>query len=190
MKVAEIHAGEQRDACVAMLCAAIYGKEAGLKPLIVFTGTLAALFENEAARVLALVDDKGRILSASLLVLDMEGKGLDMRLLATPEQKRGEGYARELVERLTSTTALRVSTRDPRLEGFFKTFGFNKWFYADDGSRIGFNYLSKVTSLGEAPEPVTFSEDAILRTFKRDPEIFNDYKTRFVDSLQAFARYS
>ena len=174
MRVAEIKDKAQRDSCVALMCAEVYGKQAGLKPLVVFTGALAALIDNDAARVVALLDARQKVLSTALLVLDIEGEGLELKLMVTPEHARGQGYGRELVERLTATTSLRVETRDPRLEQFFFALGFNKWFYADTGSRVGFNQLARVTSLHEAPETVSFDEDVILRSFKHKPELFED----------------
>ncbi|MCM2970949.1 MULTISPECIES: GNAT family N-acetyltransferase [Larsenimonas] len=168
---------------MAQLCADVYGMEAGLKPLVVFTGTLAAFIDNEVARVVALLDGDQKILSMALLALDSEGDGLELQMLATPERLRGKGYARELVERLTATTSLRVETRDPRLEQFLFGLGFNKWFYADTGARVGFNALAKVTALGDAPAPSRFDEDAIIRSFKHKSDLFETYKQRFTDAL-------
>ena len=56
MKVVHVNAEAQRNACLARLCAEVYGQEAGLTPLVVFTGTCSVLFPQEAARLFAAVD--------------------------------------------------------------------------------------------------------------------------------------
>ncbi|RKR02643.1 hypothetical protein C7446_2363 [Kushneria sinocarnis] len=175
---------QRRDGCLACLCAAVHGQQAGLTPLVEFAG-LDRLLDQESARIVALVDEAECPLSLALLVLDVEGQGLSLRLLATPEALRGHGYARELVTRLAATTAMRVTTREPHLEAFFKTFGFTRWCHADDGARVGFNERAGVHRLMEAPETVDFSAEAVTRAFKRDNGLFEDYKQRFVTGLES-----
>ncbi|WP_084388044.1 hypothetical protein [Kushneria phosphatilytica] len=183
LKLAYIN-DQRRDACLAYLCAAVYGRQAGLTPLIEFAG-LDRLLDQESARIVALTDDTDRPVSLALLVLDIEGRGLSLRLLATPEPLRGNGYARELVTRLTATTAMRVTTREPHLEALFKTFGFTRWSFSDEGARVGFNERAGVHRLMEAPETVDFNTEAVKRAFKRDSELFEDYKQRFVTGLES-----
>ena len=43
MKVVHVNAEAQRNACLARLCAEVYGQAAGLTPLVVFTGTCSVL---------------------------------------------------------------------------------------------------------------------------------------------------
>ncbi|WP_147301503.1 hypothetical protein [Kushneria indalinina] len=169
-----------------MLCASVFGREAGLAPLVEFAG-VSRLLEQESARIVALFDDSARLCSVALLTLDVEGRGVALRLLATPEKKQGRGYGRRLVTRLGESTAMRVTTSDPRLEAFFTTFGFERWYrHADSDLRTGFNARSSVDSLEQAPEVVDFQSDAVLRAFKRDSSLFERHKTRFAEGLEHF----
>ncbi len=186
MKISYITELQDRDACLAMLCASVFGRDAGLAPLVEFAG-VSRLLEQESARIVALYNDTGRLCSVAMLTLEVEGKGVELRLLATPEKKRGRGYGRRLVTRLGESTAMRTSTSDPRLEAFFTTFGFERWYrHPDSELRIGFNARSGVGSLAQAPEVVDFQSDAVLRAFKRDPALFERYKTRFAEGLDHF----
>ncbi len=63
MKVVQIKEAGQRDACLARLCAEVYGQKAGLTPLVVFAGTRNVLFKQEIARLLAGVDKTGKPLA-------------------------------------------------------------------------------------------------------------------------------
>ncbi|MFC0335960.1 hypothetical protein [Kushneria avicenniae] len=186
MKISYITEPQDRNACLAMLCASVFGREAGLDPLVEFAGA-SRLLEQESARIVALLDDNQRLCSVALLTLEVEGRGVALRLLGTPEKKRGRGYGRRLVTRLGESTAMRTSTADPRLEAFFTTFGFERWYrHGDSDLRTGFNALSSVDALEQAPEVVTFQSDAVLRAFKRDPALFERYKTRFGEGLAHF----
>ncbi|GHC31790.1 hypothetical protein GCM10010082_27590 [Kushneria pakistanensis] len=186
MKISYITGLQDRDACLAMLCASVFGREAGLTPLVEFAG-ISRLLEQESARIVALFDDNKRLCSVALLTLEVEGRGVELRLLATPEKKRGRGFGRRLVTRLGESTAMRTSTADPRLEAFFTTFGLERWYrHVDSDLRTGFNARSGVASLDEAPEVVDFQKDAVLRAFKRDPRLFERYKTRFAEGLEHF----
>ena len=60
MKVVEVSAGARRDACLAMLCAEVHGREGGLDALVSYAGVRGVWFENETARLFALVDDAER----------------------------------------------------------------------------------------------------------------------------------
>ncbi len=78
MKVVQINQPAQRDACLARLCAEVYGQAAGLTPLVVFTGTRNVLLPQEAARLLAAVDGDGVPQALALLVLDEQGEGMTL----------------------------------------------------------------------------------------------------------------
>lgn len=186
LKIAYITEAENKNACLAMLCASVFGREAGLAPLVEFAGA-SRLLEQESARIVALMGGDGSLCSLALLTLEVEGRGVALRLLATPKKKRGRGYGRRLVTRLGESTAIRVTTADPRLEAFFTTFGFNHW-YRKPGTdaRVGFNARANVQALEAAPEVVDFSNDAVLRAFKRDPEVFEKYKKRFGEGVSHF----
>ncbi len=186
LKISYITDVQDRDACLAMLCASVFGREAGLAPLVEFAG-VSRLLEQESARIVALFDDGARLCSVALLTLEVEGRGVELRLLTTPEKKRGRGYGRRLVTRLGESTAMRTTTSDPRLEAFFTTFGFERWYrHSDSDLRSGFNARSGVDSLSGAPEVVDFQTDAVLRAFKRDPALFERYKTRFAEGVGHF----
>ncbi len=47
MKVVHVNAEAQRNACLARLCAEVYGQDAGLTPLVVFTGTCSVFFHKK-----------------------------------------------------------------------------------------------------------------------------------------------
>lgn len=186
LKISYITDTRDRDACLGMLCASVFGREAGLAPLVEFAG-VSRLLEQESARIVALFDDSKRLCSVALLTLEVEGRGVALRLLGTPEKKRGRGYGRRLVTRLGESTAMRVTTSDPGLEAFFTTFGFERWYrHVDSELRTGFNARSSVDSLSMAPEVVDFQVDAVLRAFKRDPALFECHKTRFAEGLEHF----
>ncbi len=137
--------------------------------------------------MVSLCDDHERIASLALLTLEVEGRGVELRLLATPEARRGRGYGRRLVSRLGESTAMRVATDDPRLEAFFTTFGFTHWYRrSQGGERLGFNALADIETLAQAPEVVDFSREAVLRAFKRDGTLFETYKRRFAEGLENF----
>ena len=88
MKVVSLEPGARRDACLARLCAAVHGTQAGLAPLVAFSGTRHLLFPAEAARLWALLDNKGRPLALALLVMDESGEGMAVTLAATLEESR------------------------------------------------------------------------------------------------------
>lgn len=189
MRIIEIEEGQRRNDCVALMCAEIYGMSAGLAPLVRYAQVVGELLPNHAARVVALAE--GELLrSVALLVLEESGKGLSLELLTTPLDLRGKGYARELVERLATTTAMRVTTADARLQGFFTTFGFSRWL--DDPSsadRTGLNALHGAASLAELPPLEGVSDEVILRTFKHDPATFEHYKQQFINGVENAPRH-
>lgn len=186
MKISYVTGERRRDACLALLCASVFGRGAGLEPLVEFAG-VSRLLDQESARIVSLGDDRDKILALALLTLEVEGRGVALRLLATPEHRRGRGYGRRLVSRLGESTAMRVATEDPRLEAFFKTFGFTHWYrMPETARRVGFNDRAGVEALDEAPAVVDFSREAVLRAFKRDLALFERYKKRFAEGLSYF----
>lgn len=190
MRMIEVEAGQRRDDCVAMMCAEVYGHDAGLAPLITYAAAVGALLPNLAARVVALAEGE-RLRSVAMLVLEEQGKGLALALLATPRPLRGRGHGRELVERLAASAAMRVTVDEPRREAFFATFGFTRWFDdpAAKGRRVGVNARSQAGSLDQLDSLVEIDEAAIIRTFKNDPVRFDRYKHDFVDGLARFPDY-
>ena len=82
MKVVHIKNEQQRDACLARLCAEVYGHEAGIAPLVSFAGTLSVLIRQDAARILALVDNASQPAALALLVLDKQGQSMEVALMA------------------------------------------------------------------------------------------------------------
>lgn len=186
VKIAYVTGDRRRDASLALLCASVFGRESGIEPLVEFAGA-SRLLDQESARIVSLVDDREQLLSLALLTLEIEGRGVELRLLTTPKARRGRGYGRRLVSRLGEATAMRVATEDPRLEAFFKTFGFTHWYrMPDTARRVGFNARAGVEALDEAPAVVDFSREAVLRAFKRDLALFERYKKRFAEGLSYF----
>src|SRR6056297_3810507 len=124
MRVVHIKNPQQREACLARLCAEAYGQEAGLRPLATFAGTLGVLVKQEAARVLALVDDGSRPLALALLVLDEVGSSMTVMLLAELDQDREHEHVARPAERLVAELALkaplRVDARDAEQEARFR----------------------------------------------------------------------
>lgn len=189
-KLIEVTNSHERDACVALMCAEVYGHKAGLKPLLHYTEVMKSLLPNFAARVVALAEGD-KLLSTALLVVEEQGKAVSLELIATPGHLRGKGYARELLERLTQTTAMRVETSDPYLEGFFTTFGFSRWSDKPGAknTRIGVNERYPLKDSDSMDELVTVDENVIIRNFKRDAASFEYYTQRFVDGVERSKEY-
>ncbi|MEC8918735.1 MAG: hypothetical protein VX796_14125, partial [Pseudomonadota bacterium] len=97
MKVVHVKNPETREACLAKLCASVYGQEAGLAPLVTFAGTQGVLFEQEAARLFALTEDDGTILCLALISSDVDGGTMEVGMLSTPEGKGNTRHSRQLV---------------------------------------------------------------------------------------------
>ncbi|MCG6656535.1 hypothetical protein HOP52_01935 [Halomonas campisalis] len=184
MRVTTPEHGAQRDAWLARLCADIYGREAGLSPLVTFSGTRQVLFAQEAARLWALVDDQGRPGALALLVLDESGQGMSLWLSASPGGDRES--LRRLVRELALKAPLRVEAVDQQAEDFYRRCGINRWFAAPGGRRLGVAKGHPAQAVGELAEPMRFDEAAILRRFKHDARFFEDEKQRFVTALAAF----
>lgn len=190
MRVVHIKNPRQREACLARLCAEAYGQEAGLRPLATFAGTLGVLVKQEAARVLALVDDQSRPVALALLVLDELGSSMTVMLLAELDQDpQQEGVARpaeRLVAELALKAPLRVDARDAEQEARFRDAGITRWLDGKAGLRIGLGPKHPATSLEDLPRALTFDEAAVIQSFKRDRQQFDDYKARFIRGLETF----
>ncbi len=190
MRVVHIKNPRQREACLARLCAEAYGQDAGLKPLAIFAGTLGVLVKQEAARVLALVDDRSRPLALALLVLDEVGSSMTVMLLAELEQDSPEEGVTRPVERLVAELALkaplRIDAPDAEQEARFRDAGITRWLDGKGGVRIGLGPKHPVVSLEDLPRALTFDEAAVIQSFKRDRQQFDGYKARFLRGLETF----
>ncbi|MCB8890263.1 hypothetical protein [Vreelandella malpeensis] len=175
MKVVQIKQADARRACLARLCAEVYGHRAGLTPLVEFTGTLNVLFANESARLVAGVGAQGEPLALALLVLDEKGEGMMLRLAC----ELVEGAKARLVRELVLNVPLRVLAATPSEEAFYQECGIQRWFDGEEGQRIG------VSARHPATLTPTLSFDAarILRRFKHDPNAFESAKQAFLDGL-------
>lgn len=188
MRVVNIKHPEQREACLARLCAEAYGQEAGLRPLATFAGTLGVLIEQEAARILALVDDDSRPVALALLALDEAGSSMTVMLLAELDQDP-QGVARpaeRLVAELALKAPLRIDARNAEQEARFHDAGITRWLTGKEGLRIGLGPKHPARSLEDLPRTLTFDEAAVIQTFKRNRQQFEDYKARFIRGLESF----
>ncbi|MBF7051859.1 hypothetical protein IOC61_00815 [Halomonas sp. KAO] len=186
MRVVNINNPSQREACLARLCAEAYGHEAGLRPLATFAGTLAVLVEQEAARVLALVDDQARPVALALLVLDEHGSSMTVMLLAELDQQSVARPAERLVAELALKAPLRVDTQDDEQKRRFSEAGISRWLEGRAGVHIGLGPKHPATSLEDLPRALTFDEASVIQSFKQDRQQFDDYKARFIRGLEAF----
>ncbi|WP_027962711.1 hypothetical protein [Halomonas halodenitrificans] len=186
MRVVNIKDHSQREACLARLCAEAYGHEAGLRPLAIFAGTLGVLFKQEAARVLALVDDHSRPVALALLVLDELGSSMTVTLLAELDQESVVRPAERLVAELALKAPLRVDVLDAEQEARFTEAGVSRWLDGKAGVRIGLGPKHPATTLAELPRALTFDEASVIQSFKQDQQQFDDYKARFIRGLEAF----
>ncbi|MHB0777220.1 hypothetical protein [Halomonas sp. WWR20] len=186
MKVVHIKNEQQRDACLARLCAEVYGYEAGIAPLTTFAGTLGVLFEQEAARVLALVDDASRPVALALLVLDERGSSMEMALLSALDNSQVTRPAERLVKELASKAPLRVNAIDAEQEAMFRACGIERWFAGREGERVGLGPKHPATGPNDLPGTMRFDERAVIQSFKQDEKIFEGYKKRFIRGLESF----
>lgn len=186
MRVVHIKNAEQREACLARLCAEAYGQEAGLAPLATFAGVLGVLFEQEAARLLALVDEQSRPLALVLLALDETGEGMTVLQLAELSQEPVKAPGLRLVSELALRAPLRVDAASAAEEQRFREAGITRWFSGQGGVRIGLSARHPATGLSDLPRTLSVDEQGIVQSFKRDRTLFDDYKRRFVEGLKAF----
>tara|TARA_R110001599_G_scaffold138174_2_gene317312 strand:+ start:1745 stop:2314 length:570 start_codon:yes stop_codon:yes gene_type:complete len=183
MKVVHVNAEAQRNACLARLCAEVYGQEAGLTPLVVFTGTCSVLFPQEAARLFAAVDGQGKPQALALLVLDEEGVGMTVTHACTLDQPDSQ---QRLISELILKAPLRVEVESAEQEAFYQTSGIKRWFGGADGKRIGLGARHPAKSVSELAPTLSLDEALILRRFKHNPKAFENAKQAFVKGLNDF----
>lgn len=186
MKVIHVKNSESREACLARLCANVYGQDAGLTPLVTFTGISGVLFEQDAARLFALADDRQRILAMMLLVSDIEGQGMEVTLLSAPEDGGDDTHVKHLVREMAMRAPLRVHANDATSEAFFRDCGIAHWLDMPDGVRLGLSSEHEKVEPAALTQPLRFNAQAIVQTFKREPETFEAYKARFLAGLERF----
>ncbi|SHE88892.1 hypothetical protein SAMN02745148_01333 [Modicisalibacter ilicicola DSM 19980] len=186
MKVVHVKNETQRDACLARLCAEVYGHEAGIAPLATFAGTLSALMTQEAARVLALVDGESRPAALALLTLDEQGESMEVAMLTGLDDAQVTDPAQRLVKELALKAPLRVNAATAEQERMFRECGIERWFDGAEGVRIGVSHRHGATRLDELPPAMRFDERAVIQAFKQDKAIFDGYKQRFIRGLESF----
>lgn len=186
MKVVHVKNDQQRDACLARLCAEVYGHEAGIAPLATFAGTLSVLVRQEAARVLALVDNASRPIALALLVLDEQGESMEVALLTALDSENIAQPAERLVGELALKAPLRVNAATPAQETMFRDCGIERWFDGPEGTRIGLGPKHPATGVGDLPRTMRFDERAVVQAFKHDDQVFEGYKARFIRGLESF----
>lgn len=186
MKVVHVKNPESREACLAQLCANVYGQETGLAPLITFAGTLGVLFEQEAARLFALTDDERNVLSLALVSTDVDGRTMEVAMLSTPDGSGETRHTRQLVRILAEKAPLRVTAGDEAGETFFRSCGIERWFEVENGLRVGLGPMHPAPNDGALPGMVRFNGEGIVQTFKQEPETFESYKARFVKALERY----
>ncbi|WP_172118211.1 hypothetical protein [Halomonas hibernica] len=182
MKVVQIKEAGQRDACLAQLCASVYGQQAGLTPLVVFAGTRKVLFTQEIARLVAGVDGAGKPLSLALLVLDEAGEGMTITHACEFEQ----GAKQRLISELALKAPLRVEVDNAEQEAVYQASGIKRWFDGADSKRIGLSGRHPASNAGELAATVALDEALILRRFKHDPKAFESAKQDFLNGLNQF----
>ncbi|MGM0856986.1 MAG: hypothetical protein ACQEW0_07855 [Pseudomonadota bacterium] len=183
MKVMQINEPAQRDACLAKLCAEVYGQGAGLTPLVVFTGTRNVLLPQEAARLLAAVDGDGVPQALALLVLDEQGEGMTLTHACDLNASEAKAW---LVSELTLKAPLRVEVDDAEQEAFYQRCAIKRWLDDDNGKRIGLSVRHPAQTADDLAATLTIDEALILRRFKHDPAAFEDAKQRFIEGLAQF----
>lgn len=182
MKVVQIKEAGQRDACLAKLCAEVYGQQAGLTPLVVFAGTRNVLFNQEIARLVAGVDGKGKPLALVLLVLDEAGEGTTITHACEFEQ----GAKQRLISELALKAPLRVEAANAEQEAVYQASGIKRWFNGADNKRIGLSGRHPASNSDELAATVALDEALILRRFKHDPKAFESAKQDFLNGLNHF----
>ncbi|MGO2243122.1 MAG: hypothetical protein ACTH5D_15330 [Halomonas sp.] len=183
MKVIHVNEEAQRDACLARLCAEVYGQEAGLTPLVVFAGTRTVLFAQQAARLFAAVDAKGKPQALALLVLDEEGEGMTITHACTLDQLDAK---QRLINELSLKAPLRVEVDTGEQEAFYRESGIKRWFGGVGGKRIGLGARHPAQNVRELAPTLGLDEALILRRFKHDPKAFEAAKQAFLSGLSDF----
>lgn len=186
MRVVHVNEHDQREACLARLCAEAFGTQAGLTPLLRFAGVTGVLFEQQAARVLALVDKDSRPVALVLLVLDQAGKGMTPVLKADLDASPVSDPGLWLIRELAGHAPLRVDAATPGDEQRYRGAGITRWFDGAQGERIGLSGQHPATNASEILSPLRVDDEAIAQSFKQDRQLFDTYKQRFVDALARF----
>lgn len=186
MRVIQVNEPDQREACLARLCADTFGSDAGLTPLLRFAGVAGVLFEQQAARVLVLVDDSGHPLALALLVLDKANQGMTPMLMVDLDSEAGNSPAMVLIHELAERAPLRVDASDDAERERFEHAGIGRWFDGPHGIRIGLNSHHPATALADIAAPLAVDDAAVAQSLKRDPKLFESYKQRFTNGLANF----
>lgn len=201
MKVVKINNLQQREACLARLCAEAYGHEAGITPLVTFAGVLGVLFKQEAARLLALVDDQSRPIALALLVSDEAGSSMCVVQMVSldPDAESGQANTDEekprsgglnpalrLVAELALRAPLRIDALSDAHKAQFTAAGIQRWLQGPGDLQIGLGPKHPATSLEDLPRILTVDEASVVANFKHDPKLFEDYKKRFIRGLEQF----
>lgn len=186
MRVIQVNEPGQREACLARLCADTFGSDAGLTPLLRFAGVTGVLFEQQAARVLALVDDDSHPLALALLILDKANQGMTPMLMADLDSEAGSSPAMVLIHELAERAPLRVDASDDVEQQRFERAGIRRWFDGPHGIRIGLNAHHPASDLDDLSPPLGVDDAAVAQSLKQDRKRFERYKQRFVDSLANF----
>ncbi|WP_136066772.1 hypothetical protein [Modicisalibacter radicis] len=186
MRVVNVKDKALREACLARLCVEVFGREAGIAPLASFAGTLGILMRQEAAQVLALADRDGRPVALALLVLDAEGRSMELAMLRGLPSESIIQPAEALVSELAQKAPLRVNAGDADQQAMFTRCGIERWFDEPRGLRVGLGPRHPATGPDDLPQSLGFDQGAIIQSFKQDREVFDGYKQRFVTGLENF----
>lgn len=186
MRVIQVHDADQREACLARLCAEAFGDNAGLTPLLRFAGVTAVLFEQQAARVFALADDDGRPLALALLVLDKDNQGMTPVLMGDLDAAEGESPAMRLLGELARRAPLCMEAGDAAEQTRLESAGITRWFDDSRGRRIGLNARHPATTREEIAPVLGVDDAAVAQNLKQNRPLFDDYKQRFINGLAAF----
>lgn len=201
MKVVKLNNPQQREACLARLCAEVYGRDAGITPLVTFAGVLGVLFRQEAARLLALVDDQSRPMALALLVSDEAGTSMCVAQMVSLDPNAGNRQAQgedgrtgsgglnpalRLVAELALRAPLRVDALSEAHKAQFSAAGIQRWLQGPGDLQIGLGPKHPATGLEDLPRILTVDPASVVANFKQDPQLFEDYKARFVRGLEQF----
>ncbi|WP_031383876.1 hypothetical protein [Modicisalibacter zincidurans] len=186
MRVVNVKDKAQCEACLARLCVEVFGREAGIVPLASFAGTLGILMRQEAAQVLALTDRDSRPVALALLVLDAEGRSMELAMLQGLPSDSVIQPGEALVSELAHKAPLRVNAGDADQQAMFTRCGIERWFDEPCGLRVGLGPRHPASGLDDLPQSLGFDQGAIIQSFKQDREVFEGYKQRFVTGLENF----
>jgi len=186
MRVIQVNEPSQRNACLARLCADTYGSQSGLTPLLRFAGVKGVLFEQQAARVLALVDDSARPVALALLVLDKANQGMTPMLMVDLDTPTDSSPAMLLINELAQRAPLRIDAADQADEERFHRAGIARWFTGPKGMRIGLSAEHPASGPDDLSPALSVDDAAVAQSLKQDRKLFEDYKQRFMAGLEDF----